>query len=152
MKNHRSRKNCRKKSISLSATFPSAIIIMGSLKIFDELWQRPFYPTSDTPYHKPKILSSAKRSVRFFKYVTRPKQMCLRYTAAQCSECLEYFSLFNTTKHWKTWDDITNPPKISRKLLEVKNIFVCTDCIWFQEALDDLTETPPTSPLILLAG
>ena len=136
---------------------------MNSSRSFFQLWQRPFDPTSETPYyllfqrvygryhmkyHQPKILSSTKRSVCFFKYVTRPAQMRLRYTAAQCSECLEYFSLFNTTKNSKTWEDITNPPKISRKLLEVKNIFMCTDCIWLYEALDDPTEAPPTPPLI----
>ena len=125
--------------------------------------QGPFDPTSAMPYFllfqtsyasadckkydPPKILSLSKRSVNMYKLVKKPKQMCLRYTAAQCSECNEYFSLNRTTKHWKTWEDL-EPPKISRKLLEERNIFICTDCIWVQEALDDAAKTPPTSPLI----
>ena len=132
----------------------------GSTRSWLQFRQGEFDPTSDDPYflffqkiytgqynkyEQPKLLSVRKRSSNVFKLVTRSKLLCLRYVVAQCSECQEFFSVFNTTKHWKTWETIRTP-KISRKLLEKKGILMCTDCIWVQEGLDEATKTAPNSP------
>jgi hypothetical protein len=92
-------------------------------------------------YKTPKRLSAFKRSFDTFKLSSNPKCLRLRYFVAQCSKCENFFSRFNTTKYWKTWEtDHMEQPKISIKLLEKKGIILCTDCLWFYEALDELEE------------
>ena len=91
------------------------------------------------------MLSVTKRSSQVFKLTTKLKPLCLRYVVAQCSQCREYFSVFNTTKHYKTWET-SDTPKISRKLLEKKGVMICTDCIGLQEGMDEVAKTPPNSP------
>ena len=111
-------------------------IMGGSMRSMLQFCQGEFDPTSDdsyflffqkvytgdyTKYQRPKLLSASKRSSEVFKLTTKLKPLCLRYVVAQCSQCREYFSVFNTTKHYKTWET-SDTPKISRKLLEKKGI------------------------------
>ena len=132
----------------------------ASKRSMNQFCQGEFDPTSDKPYflyfqkvytgdyfkyQKRKLLSLTKRSSDVFKLTTRLKPLCLRYVVAQCSQCREYFSVFNTTKHYKTWET-SDTPKISRKLLEKKGVMMCTDCIWVQEGMDEVAKTPPNSP------
>ena len=80
-------------------------------------------------YASPKMLSISNRSAKVFKFTKLYKCLSLRYTCTQCSICKEFFSLFNTSKHYKSWDT-DSMPIISRKLLEFNGTILCTDCIW----------------------
>ena len=80
-------------------------------------------------YASPKRLSISKRSDKVFKFTKLYKCLSLRYTCTQCSSCKEFFSLFNTSKHYKSWET-ESMPTISRKLWEIKRTILCTDCIW----------------------
>ena len=88
-------------------------------------------------YLEPKKLSVVKRSFNTFKLTSNPKCFRLRYSVARCSNCLHFYSLFNTTKYWKEWD-YCRLPQISNKLWEKKGIVLCTDCLWLYEALDQI--------------
>ena len=88
-------------------------------------------------YVEPKKLSVRKRSFDTFKLTSNPKCLRLRYSVARCSNCLHFYSLFNTTKYWKEWD-YCRLPQISNKLWEKKGIVLCTDCLWLYEALDQI--------------
>ena len=104
-----------------------------------------FFQLTYTPeyakYKSPKLLSCVKRSSNTFKLSSRPKCLCLRYVVAQCSDCGNFYSAFNTTKYWKSWED-PDMPKISIKLLEKKGIMMCTDCIWFYEGVEEMENSP----------
>ena len=88
-------------------------------------------------YLEPKKLSVVKRSFDTFKLTSNPKCLRLRYSVARCSNCLHFYSLFNTTKYWKEWD-YCRLPQISNKLWEKKGIVLCTDCLWLYEALEQI--------------
>ena len=88
-------------------------------------------------YLEPKKLSVVKRSFNTFKLTSNPKCFRLRYSVARCSNCLHFYSLFNTTKYWKEWD-YCRLPQISNKLWEKKGIVLCTDCLWLYEALEQI--------------
>lgn len=88
-------------------------------------------------YANPKKLSVAKRSFDTFKLTSNPKCLRLRYSVTRCSNCLHFYTLFNTTKYWKEWD-YCRLPKISNKLWEKKGIVLCTDCLWLYEALEQI--------------
>ena len=88
-------------------------------------------------YIEPKKLSVVKRSFDTFKLTSNPKCLRLRYSVARCSNCLHFYSLFNTTKYWQEWD-YCRLPQISNKLWEKKGIILCTDCLWLYEALEQI--------------
>lgn len=90
-------------------------------------------------YASPKMLSISKRSVKIFKFTKLHKCLSLRYTCAQCSICKDFFSTFNTSKHYKEWET-DSTPTISRKLLEYKGVIMCTDCIFVMHIEDDENE------------
>ena len=163
MKDENPRKNIMNLTGELKVSFKRPRFhISGSNRSMLQFCQGEFDPSSDdayflffqktygdyAKYQRPKLLSIRKRSSSVFKLATTatPKLLSLRYVVAQCSECREYFSEFNTTKHWKTWET-NETPKISRKVLEKKGILVCTDCTWLQEGLDEAQKTPPISPV-----
>ena len=90
-------------------------------------------------YASPKFLSIKKRSDTFFKLTKLDKCLSLRYTCAQCSNCNEFFSTFNTTKHYKSWET-DSMPTISKKLLKFNGNILCTDCVFLMHIEDDENE------------
>ena len=137
---------CKKASVNLGQT---ARNLLQMLQIdFDPGYTHdeddPFYlyfqifNSGDySTYVEPKKLSVLKRSFDTFKLTSNPKCFRLRYSVARCSNCLHFYSLFNTTKYWKQWD-YCRLPQISNKLWEKKGIVLCTDCLWLYEALDQI--------------
>jgi hypothetical protein len=90
-------------------------------------------------YASPKFLSIKKRSDSFFKLTKLDKCLSLRYTCAQCSNCNEFYSTFNTTKHYKSWET-DSMPTISKKLLKFNGNILCTDCVFLMHIEDDENE------------
>ena len=90
-------------------------------------------------YASPKFLSIKKRSDTFFKLTKLEKCLSLRYTCAQCSNCNEFFSSFNTTKLYKSWET-DSMPTISKKLLKFNGNILCTDCVFLMHIEDDENE------------
>ena len=87
-------------------------------------------------YASPKFLSIKKRSDTFFKLTKLEKCLSLRYTCAQCSNCNEFFSTFNTTKHYKSWETEIMPT-ISKAVLKYNGSILCTDCVYVMHIEDD---------------
>jgi hypothetical protein len=87
-------------------------------------------------YASPKFLSIKKRSDSFFKLTKLDKCLSLRYTCAQCSNCNEFFSTFNTTKHYKSWETELMPT-ISKTVLKYNGSILCTDCVYVMHIEDD---------------
>ena len=98
------------------------------------------YEKSDfSKYASPKMLSISKRSAKVFKFTKLYKCLSLRHTCTQCSICKDFFSLFNTSKHYKSWET-DSTPTISRKLLEFNGTILCTDSIFVMHIEDDENE------------
>ena len=87
-------------------------------------------------YASPKFLSIKKRSDTFFKLTKLEKCLSLRYTCAQCSNCNEFFSSFNTTKLYKSWETEIMPT-ISKTVLKYNGSILCTDCVYVLHIEDD---------------
>ena len=87
-------------------------------------------------YASPKMLSISKRSDTVFKLTKLYKCLSLRYTCAQCSNCNEFFSTFNTTKHYTYWESELMPT-ISKTVLKFNGSILCTDCVFVMHIEDD---------------
>ena len=137
---------CKKASVNLGQTARNLLQMLqidfdpGSTHDVDYpfyLYFQIFNGGDYSTYIEPKKLSVVKRSFDTFKLTSNPKCLRLRYSVARCSNCLHFYSLFNTTKYWKEWD-YCRLPQISNKLWEKKGIVLCTDCLWLYEALDQI--------------
>jgi hypothetical protein len=90
-------------------------------------------------YERPKMLSISKRSDTVFKLTKLYKCLSLRYTCAQCSNCNEFFSTFNTTKHYSYWESELMPT-ISKTVFKFNESILCTDCVFVMHIEDDENE------------
>ena len=85
------------------------------------------------------MLSISKRSDTVFKLTKLYKCLSLRYTCAQCSNCNEFFSTFNTTKHYSYWESELMPT-ISKTVFKFNESILCTDCVFVMHIEDDENE------------
>ena len=92
--------------------------------LFFQLWAHG----QKSIYKQPKRLSKTRRGRDTFKLCKNPTFLKLRYTVTQCSNCEDFFSRFNTTKHWKSWES-DSIPYILVGLFKEKNMLLCSDCL-----------------------